>query len=135
MMKKKHNIERFGEYLGIAYQLKDDLFDVLGKIDDIGKPTQLDLKKNMLTLPYIHMLNTIDNKVKKNIIRKLKYYIKKQDLNKVKNLIIKYGGIEYTEQKINDYTNKAINELTVFDDSKYKSLLIEMLEFNLSRNY
>ena len=45
----------FGEYLGIAYQLKDDLFDVMGKLDETGKQTNLDLKKNLLTLPYIYI--------------------------------------------------------------------------------
>ena len=54
---RKNNIEKFGEYLGIAYQLKDDLFDVIGKLEDIGKPAMLDLKRNMLTLPYIYAVS------------------------------------------------------------------------------
>lgn len=133
--KNKGNIQKFGEYLGIAYQLKDDLFDVLGKVDVIGKKSNLDLKKNMLTLPYIHMLNSVETNRRKEIISKLKYHYNKQDLKNIKLLINKYNGIEYTEEKINEYTALALKELNVFEDSIYKDLLIDSLKFNNQRNY
>ena len=90
---KKVNIEKFGEYLGIAYQLKDDLFDVLGKLEDTGKPSQLDLKKNMLTLPYIHILNQVPEKKKKRIISNLKYYSRKNNFKEIRSLISDYDSI------------------------------------------
>ncbi len=131
----KENIQKFGEYLGIAYQLKDDLFDVMGKVDVIGKKSNLDLKKNMLTLPYIHMLNSVEASKRKEIISKLKYHYKKRDLKNIKLLINRYNGIEYTEQKINEYTDLAFKELNVFEDSLYKDLLIDSLKFNNQRNF
>tara|TARA_B100000029_G_scaffold302782_1_gene295601 strand:- start:229 stop:1203 length:975 start_codon:yes stop_codon:yes gene_type:complete len=132
---KKENLERFGEFLGIAYQLKDDLFDVLGKIDDTGKPTNLDLKKNILTLPYIKSLNSLNPKDKKNIISKLKYYSKRKEINEIKKIIVKNGGVEYTEKKIAEYSEKALKELGSFSDSIYKELMIEMVNFNLIRKH
>ena len=128
---KKNNLEKFGEYLGIAYQLKDDLFDVLGKLEETGKPAMLDLKRNMLTLPYIYVLNNVKNKNK--ILTKIKYFSKKDDFNNLKDLIYSNGGVEYTQKMIEQFSDKAFEELKVFNDSKYKSLLIDTIEFNRIR--
>ena len=132
---KKNNIEKFGEFLGIAYQLKDDLFDVLGRIDKTGKPANLDLKKNILTLPYIYSIKSLDKSQKRNIINKLKYHSKRNEHSEVRAIIEKYDGIDYTIEKINEYSNKAIKELSHFKDSKYKDLLIDLTKFNQSREY
>ena len=128
---KKNNLEKFGEYLGIAYQLKDDLFDVLGKLEETGKPAMLDLKRNMLTLPYIYVLNNVKNKNK--ILTKIKYFSKKDDFKNLKDLIYSNGGVEYTQKMIEQFSDKAFEELKVFNDSKYKSLLIDTIEFNRIR--
>lgn len=130
---KKNNLERFGEYLGIAYQLKDDLFDVLGKLKDTGKPAMLDLKRNMLTLPYIHVINNMKNK--NRILSKIKYYTKRNDFSNLKNIIYDNGGVDYTDKMIEKYSNKAYDQLECFDESKYKSLLIDTIEFNRRRNF
>ena len=132
---KKNNIEKFGEYLGIAYQLKDDLFDVLGKLDNIGKPSQLDLKKNMLTLPYIYVINKVSDKEKNKITSNLKYHAKKNNFNEIKSLIIDNGGIEYANKKIEEYSSMAYDQINYFDDSKYKDLLINTIEFNSNRKF
>ena len=130
---KKDNIEKFGEYLGIAYQLKDDLFDVLGKLKDTGKPAMLDLKRNMLTLPYIYVLNNMKNK--KIILSKIKYYTKRNDFKNLKNIIYDNGGVDYTNKMIEEYSKKAYNQLEYFDDSKYKQLLIDAIDFNRGRKF
>ena len=130
---KKDNIEKFGEYLGIAYQLKDDLFDVLGKLKDTGKPAMLDLKRNMLTLPYIYVLNNMKNK--KIILSKIKYYTKRNDFKNLKKIIYDNGGVEYTNKMIEEYSKKAYNQLKYFDDSKYKKLLIDAIVFNRGRKF
>ena len=130
---KKDNVEKFGEYLGIAYQLKDDLFDVLGKLKDTGKPAMLDLKRNMLTLPYIYILNNMKNK--NIILSKIKYYTKRNDFRNLKNIIYDNGGIEYTNKMIEEYSKKAYNQLEYFDDSKYKQLLIDAIDFNRGRKF
>ena len=132
---KKENIGNFGEYLGIAYQLKDDLFDVMGKMDDTGKQSNLDLKKNLLTLPYIYVLNSVKSSERRKIIRKMKYSSRKKDFKTVKKIIENYGGVEYTENKIKEFSKKALDELNVFENSKYKDMLVEMLNFNLVRKH
>ena len=128
-------MKKFGEYLGIAYQLKDDLFDVCGNILDTGKPSMLDVKKNMLTLPYIKMLSSLDDEIKLSFVRKLKSYYLKRNLTKLKQYIVDSGAIDYTKNKIEEYSNLAIRELEDFDDSIYKKTLIDIVNFNKERKY
>ena len=130
---RRKNIENFGEFLGIAYQMKDDLFDIVGKLDEIGKHSNLDLKKNMLTLPYIYTINNSSKEESINIINKIKYLYNKNDLKQIKKIIINSGGIDYTNHMIEKYSNKAIKELNVFNDSEYKDLLIDLVNFNMDR--
>ena len=111
------------------------MFDILGKLDNIGKPSQLDLKKNMLTLPYIHVINKVSKKKQKIIISDLKYNAKRNNLDKVKSLIVDNGGIEYVNKKIEEYSSKAYDQINVFSDSKYKNLLIDAIEFNIARKF
>jgi len=132
--KKIKALSVFGEYLGQAFQIKDDLFDILGSIGDLGKPSGYDLKKNMLTLPLIHIIN------KKNIIEKKLFKIKikllsrNKNFKSIKSLIINEGGINYAEKKLLEISLLAEKELEVFDDSDIKSALIKSLKFNLERN-
>jgi octaprenyl-diphosphate synthase len=132
---RKNNIEKFGEYLGIAYQLKDDLFDILGQLDQTGKPSQLDIKKNMLTLPYIHILNKVSDKKRRKVISNLKYHANRNNFNEIKTMISDNGGIDYVNEKIDEFSSKAYDELSVFEDSKYKRLLIDTIEFNSGRKF
>jgi len=129
------SIKRFGEYLGIAYQIKDDLFDIVGNINQIGKPANSDLKKNMLTLPYIYSLNNLNASSQKNFINKIKQYVSKNDKKKIKKMIFDNGGIEYSSKKIHDYSNLAKAELDNFNDSIYKDSLLKAIDFNLNRKY
>ena len=65
----------------------------------------------------------------------MKYSSRKKDFKAVKKIIENYGGIEYTENKIKEFSKKALEELNVFENSKYKDMLVEMLNFNLVRKY
>ena len=129
------NIKEFGEILGICYQLKDDLFDITGNINDLGKPPSLDIKKNMLTLPYIYILDSLNDSNKRKLLKKLKNNAKKNDIDALRNVIVDHGGIDYTENKINELSAKAVSILDKFPDSEYKKSLIDIVEFNKSRNY
>ena len=91
-------LKMFGEKLGIAFQIKDDLFDIIGNQDGLGKPTGFDVKRNMLTLPFIHFFSNID-KSKKNYYRsKLRFYAKRKDLNEIKNIITDSGSMQYAQK-------------------------------------
>jgi len=126
-------IKDFGEYLGIAYQIKDDLFDIIGNINNTGKKSNLDLKKNMLTLPYIHVLSKLNNTEKKNFLSKIKKYASKSDINNIKEMISDFGGIDYTEKRILEISDKAKKTLNKFPESKYKDALNLAVDFNINR--
>jgi octaprenyl-diphosphate synthase len=123
----------FGEKLGIAFQIRDDLFDIMGTVDSIGKPIGFDVKKNMLTLPLIHMLKTVGDDKKNSIQRKLKRYASRKDFRNIRNLIESHGGIKYATDKMEEISEEAMNELSIFPDSKYKDALLSAVNFNLGR--
>ncbi len=126
-------LSNFGELLGQAFQIKDDLFDIVGNIGSTGKPSGYDLKKNMLTLPLIHIFDKMTKRDQMFFKIKLKMLLRKNKFNKIKELIIHEGGIEYAETKLLDISIKARNELKIFNDSPEKDSLITALEFNLNR--
>ena len=131
---KINALQNFGEYLGLGFQIKDDLFDLIGNITNTGKPSGYDLKRNLLTLPLIYILNNKSSISKRTFKLQLKLLLKKNKFNDIKELIISEGGIEYAENKLLEISKKARVELEIFEDSDVKSAMIEILEFNLVRN-
>lgn len=123
---------QFGEYLGISFQIKDDLLD-FGK-DDIGKPVGGDIKEKKMTLPLIYTLNVVDQKTKEDIIYKIK---KKSTDKKVVNYIIDIvrnnGGLEYAAQQMDIYKQKALEILYTFPDTPYRKAMEELVEYVTDR--
>jgi octaprenyl-diphosphate synthase len=124
----------FGEMVGMAFQIKDDLFDYGDAI--IGKPTGNDIKEKKLTLPLIHILQKVDPALKKEII----YIVKNNnnDKKKVKFVIdnvIQNGGIEYATQKMIEYRDKALTILHSFPDSPAREALEELVRYTTDRAY
>ena len=131
---KINALQNFGEYLGLGFQIKDDLFDLIGNISNTGKPSGYDLKRNLLTLPLIYILDNKSSISKQTFKLQLKLLLKKNKFNKIKELIISEGGIDYAQEKLLEISKKARIELENFEDSDVKSAMIEILEFNLVRN-
>ena len=125
-------MRKFGEYIGMAFQIKDDLFDYYdGKI---GKPTGIDIKEKKMTLPLIYTLITCSSKEKSWLINSIKKH--NRDKKRVKEVIAfvkENGGIEYTTSKMNDYKNKAIAILENYPASEYKTSLIRMIDYVVER--
>lgn len=125
-------MRKFGEYIGMAFQIKDDLFDYSdGKI---GKPTGIDIKEKKLTLPLIYTINNSSKKDKAWVINSVKKYNK--DKKRVKELIdfVKEGeGIAYTISKMHDYKKKALTILDNYPDSEYKASLVRMIDYVVER--
>ena len=124
----------FGEKVGIAFQIKDDLFDY-GK-DDIGKPTGNDIKEKKLTLPLIYTLNHVDASLR----RKLIYIIKNENKNpqKVKfviDAVVNAGGIKYASDKMNIYRDEALDILNSFPENPVRKSLEELVRFTTDRKY
>lgn len=124
----------FGEKVGIAFQIKDDLFDY-GK-DKIGKPTGNDIKEKKLTLPLIYTLNKVDKTTKKKLIYIIKNENKKTvSVNFVLKCVEENGGIEYAVIKMNQYRDEAISILNQFNDSPVRKALEELVRFTTDRKY
>ncbi|AUC20964.1 MULTISPECIES: polyprenyl synthetase family protein [Polaribacter] len=125
-------MRKFGEYIGIAFQIKDDLFDYTD--DKIGKPTGIDIKEQKMTLPLIYTLNTCSKKEKSWLINSIKKHNKdKKRVKEVITFVKENGGIEYTTIKMNDYKNKALAILENYPESEYKSSLLTMIDYVVKR--
>lgn len=123
-----------GETIGIAFQIKDDLFDYEPDSKATGKPVGIDIKEKKMTLPLIYALNNSDSSLKRWMMNVVKNYHDNDE--KVAELIEKVkvsGGIEYTIEKMNDYKNKAILLLENFPPSASKQSLLDLLNFTIER--
>ncbi|MFL2604536.1 MAG: polyprenyl synthetase family protein [Flavobacteriaceae bacterium] len=129
---KVKKIQNFGELLGMAFQIKDDLFDYGEK--NIGKPLGIDIKEKKMTLPLIHVLNIVTLTEKKYMLDIFKNHNK--DKKKVKELIefIKdKGGLKFAMNKMKAYSDNAMNILLEFPKNKYRDALELMLNFVIER--
>ncbi|WP_158839028.1 polyprenyl synthetase family protein [Polaribacter sp. L3A8] len=125
-------MRKFGEYIGIAFQIKDDLFDYTEA--NIGKPTGIDIKEQKMTLPLIYTLNNCSKKEKSWLINSVKKHNKnKKRVKEVIAFVKEKGGIEYTTTKMNDYKNKALAILEDFPTSAYKDSLLRMIDYVVER--
>lgn len=107
----KEKMAEFGEKIGIAFQIKDDILDFTGKRTLLGKSTGNDLKEKKVTLPLIHVLKNIDEKEKKKILSKISKGVKSKDISDIISLVKEKGGIEFAENKIKELTDNAIDIL------------------------
>ena len=127
-------MREFGEMVGMAFQIKDDLFDYGDAV--IGKPTGNDIKEKKLTLPLIHILQKVEPGLKKEIINIVKN--NNNDKKKVKFVIdnvVANGGIEYATQKMIEYRDKAITILYSFPESPSRAALEELVRYTTDRAY
>ncbi|SED12418.1 octaprenyl-diphosphate synthase [Tenacibaculum sp. MAR_2009_124] len=130
--KTVQQMRKFGEYIGIAFQIKDDLFDYTDA--KIGKPTGIDIKEQKMTLPLIYTLNNVSKKDKDWLINSVKKHNhNKKRVKEVIAFVKKNGGLEYTTNKMHDYKNKALAILNNFPNSEYKDSLLKMIDYVVER--
>ncbi|WP_431137151.1 polyprenyl synthetase family protein [Psychroserpens mesophilus] len=125
-------MRKFGELIGMAFQIKDDLFDY-GE-DAIGKPTGIDIKEQKMTLPLIHVLNNCSKKEKSWLINSIKNHNK--DKKRVKEVIAfvkQNNGLEYAISKMKSFQNEALQLLSTYPESEYKSALQLMVNYVIDR--
>ena len=126
------NMKKFGECVGMAFQIKDDLFDYGD--DEIGKPLGIDIKEKKMTLPLIHSLSKAPWLEKRRIIGIVKN--NSEDARKVKlviDFVKKSGGIEYANQKMKVYFDQAMTLLETVPPSEYKTSLVDLVKFTIER--
>jgi len=131
---KREAMANFGEKFGLVFQIKDDLLDITGNVEGLGKPAGFDLKKNILTLPLIHLFEKLDSSDFKRVKRQLRNHVKKSELREIRKLIENHGGIQFAETQIDRLSKEAEDELNLFPDSIYKDSLLAALKFNSHRN-
>jgi octaprenyl-diphosphate synthase len=130
----KEKFRLFGEKVGIAFQIKDDLFDY-GQ-DNIGKPTGIDIKEKKMTLPLIYALQHAERSVK----RRITYIVKnnstdRQKVNEVIAYVQQSGGIGYAQEKMVMYKKDALDILHSFPDTPARKAMEELVDFVIDRKY
>lgn len=129
---KVEEMRKFGEYIGMAFQIKDDLFDYTE--DKIGKPTGIDIKEQKMTLPLIYALNNSTEKEKKWLINSVKNHNKdKKRVKEVINFVKQKNGLGYAEKVMKDYQQKALEIIRDYPDSEYKNALTLMVNYVIDR--
>ena len=128
------SVSKIGENIGIAFQIKDDLFDYGKK--KIGKPRGIDIKEKKLTLPLIYTLNEVDKNKRKWLIKSIKKHNK--DKSRVKEIIALVkdtGGLNYAVEKMNYYHKIALDDLKKLPNNEFKESLIDMINYVIERDF
>jgi len=124
----------FGQNLGLAFQIKDDLFDLLGSESDTGKNGGGDVKQNMITLPLIFSkvnMSRLEYRELKKLLRAKKK--NRSIIKKISDMVEEAGGIDYAKKKLDEFSELAVNAINVYPESEVKTSLIDLVAFNASR--
>jgi octaprenyl-diphosphate synthase len=129
-----NQMKLFGEKTGVAFQIKDDLFDY--GTDNIGKPTGNDIKEKKMTLPLIYTLNNVD----KNTMRDIIYIVKNNNTDKEKvkwviDTVVKTGGIKYAEEKMLQYRDEALAILDQYPTTDVSNALKDLVRYTTNRKF
>lgn len=124
--------KKMGEKIGIAFQIKDDLFDY--GVDDVGKPLGIDIKEKKMTLPLIYALKQADSCQKRNIINTVKNHSENtKKVNEVIDFVKKSGGIEYATQVMKKYQQDALTLLHEFPESVNRTSMEQLIRYVIDR--
>jgi len=131
-MEEVENMRKFGELIGMAFQIKDDLFDY--SEEAIGKPTGIDIKEQKMTLPLIHVLNHCSAKEKAWLINSVKNHNKdKKRVKEVISFVKDHNGLGYAEAKMEEFRSQALTLLSKYPESEFKSALELMVNYVIER--
>jgi len=130
-----NKMHEFGELIGMAFQIKDDLFDY-GPDGVIGKPTGIDIKESKMTLPLIYSLMKADRSTKRRIVNIIKNHnTEDRKVKEVISFVKGSGGMEYATQKMQEYQARAFVVLDTFPDSVFKNSLRNLVKYTTERNH
>ena len=129
----REKMRLFGEYVGIAFQIKDDIFDY-GMPGKIGKPTGIDIRERKLTLPIIYTLNNSSNGVRKELINIIKNQNENsQAVQRAVSLVKENGGIVYSHNQMTIYANKALELIKEIPENEAKKSLELLVDYTMNR--
>lgn len=127
-------MRRFGELVGLVFQVKDDIFDY-GTPGNLGKPTGNDIRERKMTLPLIYALQHSDKAVRKELMNIVKNHNEeKRYVQRAIHLVIQAGGIEYAHKRMIELKTEALDLLTDIPDSESKRALIGLVEYTVTRD-
>jgi len=127
------NLLSYGENLGIAFQIQDDLLDYNGNQKLLGKPVGHDLKDKKITLPLIFALNQAESKTIKQIKKRIKKGVSKKDIKYIVEFVEDYGGISYAQNQQKKYVEKAKLAIADYPESIHKNALRNFVDFVIQR--
>lgn len=126
-------LTNYGKYLGLAFQIRDDILDIYATEKKLGKPVYKDVTNGVYTLPILQALQSDRRDELSQILQK--DFLVEEDLDDLNNIIIETGSLNYTHAKVLEYCEKARECLRIFPNSKEKSILISLTKFNMKRKY
>ena len=126
-------LRAYGENLGIAFQIRDDILDYTGTASALGKPVGGDLKEKRFTLPLIHAFSKAPSSERKDVLRRLKRGVGRKDIDEIIRFVDRHGGIAYAVTTAEDYRDRATAQLAPLPDSEAKRALMDLADFVVSR--
>ncbi len=130
---KKLSLRNYGENIGLAFQIRDDLLDYIGRKSITGKPTGLDLSEKKITLPLVHAMTQAPKKETKEILSMIKTGGKKGNVKRVLEFVGHYGGLSYADKRAREFAAKARENISAFGDSPAKNSLVAFTSFAVER--
>jgi len=130
----RENMRLFGESLGVAFQIHDDLLDYYGNRKLVGKPIGNDFKDKKLTLPLIHAFQKAEKKEVTTIKKKIKKGVKKKEIKEIISFAEKHDGISYAQKLQDEYANKAKDTLKIYPESEVKTSLLKFVDYVIERS-
>lgn len=131
---KVQNAALIGEYIGICFQIKDDIFDYF-RSEETGKPSGNDMQEGKLTLPVLHVLNTTDDEEAKRIAFRVKQGVAtSEEISYLVEFTKQHHGIEYALSMMDKYRNKALSLLDQYEDGPVRSAIHAYLDYVINRN-
>ncbi|MCF8240801.1 MAG: polyprenyl synthetase family protein [Melioribacteraceae bacterium] len=127
-------LKQFGENLGIAFQIRDDILDYVGSTGLIGKPLGADIKEKKLTLPLIYALSKTDSSKASKILKLVKISSKKGEIKEIIDFVKENNGIDYAYETAHKFSLEAKKNLSIFPNSESKLALEALVDFVIDRN-
>jgi len=125
-------LEKYGESLGVAFQIQDDLLDILGHTSQVGKTLGIDIEKGKMTLPMIHFMKTAPPE-HQELLRSLLTGHEPDQVEKIRNLILPSNSIDYARDQARQYTQQARRSIASLPDSPARRILDAMADFVICR--
>lgn len=127
-------MREFGENVGMAFQMRDDLLDYIGRKSITGKPAGLDMKEKKLTLPLIYAFTQAPRSDTKQVLKIIKNGAAKKELQYVVEFAHEFGGIDYTTKRAEEYSARALKALALLPPSPAKDSLMQFVQFVMERS-